>query len=47
VASEPAALIAWFDDIGFEFTRVGLEAGPLLQWLHAGLTAAAASCDFD
>ena len=47
VASEPAALIAWFDDIGFEFTRVGLEAGPLLQWLHAGLTAAGASCDFD
>ena len=47
VASEPAALIAWFDDIGFEFTWVGLEAGPLLQWLHAGLTAAGASCDFD
>ena len=23
-----------------EFTRIGLEAGPLSQWLHAGLTAA-------
>jgi len=40
VASEPAALIALFDDTGFEFTRIGLEAGPLSQWLHAGLTAA-------
>jgi transposase len=40
VASEPAALIELFDDTGFEFTRIGLEAGPLSQWLHAGLTAA-------
>src|SRR5215471_2253789 len=40
VASEPAALIALFDDTGFEFTRIGLEADPLSQWLHAGLTAA-------
>jgi len=29
VASEPPALIALFDDTGFEFTRIGLEAGPL------------------
>src|SRR5215831_7723206 len=35
-----AALIALFDDTGFEFTRIGLEADPLSQWLHAGLTAA-------
>ena len=40
VASEPEALAAWFNDSGFEFTRIGLEAGPLSQWLHAGLTAA-------
>ena len=40
VASEPAALIALFDDTGFEFTRIGLEAGPLSQWRDAGLAAA-------
>ena len=37
VASEPAALIAWFDDLGVPLARVGLEAGPLSQWLHAAL----------
>jgi transposase len=37
VASEPEALIAWF---GFAVTRIGLEAGPLSQWLHAGLSGA-------
>lgn len=41
VASEPEALVAFFRDSGLTFTRVGLEAGPLSQWLHAGLTAAA------
>ena len=41
VASEPEALVAFFGDSGLTFTRVGLEAGPLSQWLHAGLTAAA------
>jgi transposase len=40
VASEPDALAAWFNDTGLEFTRIGLEAGPLSQWLHAGLTMA-------
>ncbi len=43
VASEPEALAAWFNDTGLEFTRIGLEAGPLSQWLHAGLTAAGLS----
>src|SRR6516164_6716990 len=43
VASEPEALVAWFNDTGLEFTRIGLEAGPLSQWLHAGLTAAGLS----
>jgi Transposase IS116/IS110/IS902 family len=41
VASEPEALIAWFAGFGFGFARVGLEAGPLSQWLYAGLRARA------
>src|SRR5881398_1714668 len=40
VASEPAALITWFHLSGFEFERVGLEAGPLSQWLFAALREA-------
>ena len=40
VASEPEALAAFFRATGLTFTRVGLEAGPLSQWLHAGLAAA-------
>src|SRR5690242_4522354 len=40
VASEPEALVAFFGRLGLPLTRVGLEAGPLSQWLHAGLTAA-------
>ena len=40
VASEPEALIAWFDSLGFELGRIGLEAGPLSQWLYAGMTQA-------
>jgi transposase len=38
--SEPEALVAFFGQLGVAVTRVGLEAGPLSQWLHAGLTAA-------
>ncbi|MGY2845647.1 transposase [Bradyrhizobium sp. USDA 4509] len=37
VASEPAALIAWFRSLGLALERIGLEAGPLSQWLYAGL----------
>src|SRR5438445_5967438 len=37
VASEPAALIAWFGSLGLELVRIGLEAGPLSQWLFAGM----------
>src|SRR2546421_5693550 len=37
VLSEPAALIAWFCSLGFGLARIGLEAGPLSQWLYAGL----------
>jgi transposase len=40
VASEPEALVAWFGSLGLELTRIGLEAGPLSQWLYAGLTKA-------
>jgi transposase len=40
VASEPAALIGWFASLGLELTRVGLEAGPLSQWLYAALKEA-------
>jgi transposase len=37
VASEPEALIGFFETLGFAVDRIGLEAGPLSQWLHAGL----------
>jgi transposase len=37
VASEPEALIAWFGSLGSSLTRIGLEAGPLSQWLYAAL----------
>jgi transposase len=40
VASEPEALVRFFRELGVPLTRVGLEAGPLSQWLHAGLTGA-------
>ena len=40
VASEPEALIAWFGSLGLGLARVGLEAGPLSQWLHGGLREA-------
>jgi hypothetical protein len=38
IASEPEAMIAWFAGLGFCLAPVGLEAGPLSQWLHAGLS---------
>src|ERR671932_345048 len=40
VASEPDALVRFFRELGLPLARVGLEAGPLSQWLHAGLTGA-------
>ena len=40
MASEPEALIAWFGGLGLAVTRIGLEAGPLSQWLHSGLCGA-------
>jgi transposase len=38
VASEPQALIDWFRTLAFGLVRIGLEAGPLSQWLFAGMT---------
>ena len=40
VASEPEALIRFFDRLGVVVTRIGLEAGPPSQWLHGGLRQA-------
>ena len=40
VASEPEALAGFFAGLGVAVTRIGLEAGPLSRWLHAGLTGA-------
>jgi transposase len=40
VASEPEALIAWFRSSGLVLERIGLEAGPLSQWLYAALREA-------
>src|SRR3954454_2715058 len=40
VASEPEALVRFFRELGLPLARVGLEAGPLSQWLHAGLAEA-------
>jgi transposase len=37
VASEPEALIGWFGAIGLSVARIGLEAGPLSQWLYAAM----------
>jgi transposase len=37
VASEPEALIAWFGSLGLSLGRIGLEAGPLSQWLYAAM----------
>ncbi len=40
VASDPEALVSWFRALTQLPVRIGLEAGPLSQWLHAGLSAA-------
>jgi transposase len=40
VASEPDALIAWLRGLKLELTRIGLEAGPLSQWLFAAMRQA-------
>ena len=40
VASEPDALVSWLSTLGFPVKRIGLEAGPLSQWLYVGLKTA-------
>ena len=40
VRSEREALAAFFTESDLAFARIGLEAGPLSQWLHAGLVEA-------
>ena len=45
VASEPEVLIGWFHSLGLEVTRIGLEAGPLSQWLYAGMREAGLSVE--
>jgi transposase len=40
LASEPEALTAWFGSLGLGLARIGLEAGPLSQWLFAALQRA-------
>src|SRR5262245_39730824 len=40
VESDPDALVKFFKAFGLPLTVIGLEAGPLSQWLYAGLTKA-------
>jgi transposase len=39
-ASEPEALIAWLGSLRLNLDRIGLEAGPLSQWLYAAMRRA-------
>ena len=43
VASEPEALLRHFADLEIAVSRIGLEAGPLSQWLHGSLVEAVVS----
>jgi transposase len=45
VASEPEALVAWFGGLGIEVARIGLEAGPLSQWLFAAMRDAGSAVE--
>src|SRR5271169_3462263 len=45
VASEPEALITWFGSHGYGLERIGLEAGPLSQWLFAAMREAGLSVE--
>src|SRR5215831_8444096 len=40
IVSEPDALIAWLRGLKLGLTRIGLEAGPLSQWLYAAMRQA-------
>ena len=45
VASEPKALVAFVRGLGLTITRIGLEVGPLSQWLYDRLREASAVRD--
>jgi transposase len=45
VVCEPEALIAWFTKLGVSMARIGLEAGPLSQWLYARMREAGLSVE--
>ena len=40
LASEPDALVAMLKNPSYHFKRIGLEAGPLSQWLFSALAEA-------
>jgi len=40
VGSEPETLLAWLGSLGLKLERVGMEAGPLSQWLYVGMKQA-------
>ncbi len=40
VASEPEALLVVLKNPAYHFKRIGLEAGPLSQWLYGALAEA-------
>ena len=40
VTSDPEVLTAWFKGLGVDLSRIGLEAGPLSQWLYAAMREA-------
>src|SRR5919204_1414922 len=39
-ATEPGTLIEWFASLELNLVRIGLEAGPLSQWLFAAMREA-------
>ncbi len=45
VPTEPTAVIEWFRSCGLPVERIGLEAGPLSQWLYAAMTEAGLAVD--
>ena len=40
VMTEPEVLVRWLGNLDGNVAAIGLEAGPLSQWLHRGLTEA-------
>ena len=40
IDSEPAAFVAFMQNLPYEITGIGMEAGPLSQWLHKALADA-------